>query len=336
MMRARYSEREGQAPRTNTAFGHNEDNEQYRARIRDNVEKLTAEIRNNPDTAYIVCQEAPIRDDLDYFKSLLVENLPDNWPIDRLYIDDTNWGVVTLINLEQIACERVESIDLTVGLEIDRINERCRTVKVTQAGEDERFVTNLHLPHDSPEEACKGILYRAIKHKMMQPGEKKGSHTLCGDWNIQPDVLSDLVHEVLEDIKREEGTFDAEHPVSVNATIYSSPGGHLKADGSKLSVDASLLITFEPSSRYDYSYKSESFDKAVGMFFAMLASAGIALFSKDDDLEEALEVDSNAPILQKTADLNAETKTTEIKQRLSQIKTPNGIASDSDENKNKP
>lgn len=339
MMQAKYSVREGQAPRTNTAFGHNEDDHQYRARIRSNVLKLIDEIRDNPETAFVVCQEAPIGKYMDYFQSLLVDNLPETWPVEHLYMDNTTWGVFTLINRKKISCEHVEHMDLTAGLEIKDIGERCRTVKICQAGEEDRFVTNVHLPHNSPEEACKGIVYRAIKHKMMQPGEKRGSHLICGDWNIQPCVLSNIIKQVFDDLKREEKSFDPEHPVSVSTTIYSSLGGHLKADNSKLSVDASLLIVFQPSDQNNYWFKFESFTEANLSFLVLIAStASIALFNQLDDEPDP---DSGPQTVQETAtsntvDLNAVTETTGIKQRLREIKTPSDIAQDSYENKSKP
>ena len=323
MMQAKHSQPLGQPSRTNTAFGHNEDDAQYRARIEDNVLKLAKELHENPNAPFIVCQEAPIGENFKYFKNLLEQHLPEHWLLERLYVDNTEWGVVTLINRDKVGCELIERLDLTGGISVGQLDARCRTFKLTVEGREDRFLTNIHLPHQSPEIACKGLLYNVIKHKMTQKGDKTGSHVICGDWNIEFDALSEIINQVLAEIQSEEEHFDQEHPVSIKITFFCSPEGHLKADGSKLSVDGALLVSFKRSSKYEYSFNWEPFEKGSATLLGIIIVSSLGmLFIEKEKEEQEEDVQADLPS-DETNNPSAH-----FKKRL--------IATKSDENQEKP
>jgi exonuclease III len=294
MMQAKSSQREGQAPRSNTAFGHTENQTQYQDRIKENVLKLSEELHNNPDTPYIVFQEAPIGDNYEYFKTELEKNMPKNWCLEHVYMDNTNWGVVTFINKKKMDCKQIERLDLTEGIPVNQLDIRCRTFKLTKNDASVLFLTNIHLPHDSPEAACKGIIRNVIWSQMITPGAKKGEHIIVGDWNIEPTKLDELTKEVVAEIQRDEHCFDKNHPVHLDLSLFSSPEGHLKANGSTLSVDGALFIRFEPSDKneYTYSFNAEPIERGTAVLTAIAIVAGIGAFFLEEE-HELRETSSN-------------------------------------------
>lgn len=262
--------------RINTAYGENESTEQYRARLSRQILLWGSKIRDNPNIVCLMLQEAPVAEDFAWFKEELLLNLPDDWQVDNLYIDNSKWGVVTVINTKELAASAMLK-DYTEAIDIDEISERFRSVEMTDILGNTRTLSNLHLPHGAPQEAFREILKNVLRESLDSSIYQDGGeieHDFIGDYNLSPEEINELCTEVLESDE-----FKKHHSLwNIGFEFYSSESGHLKFNGSRISVDGALSIKIKQSQKDEkhYRFRSESFD--YNMLLTLLTAV---IFSSD-------------------------------------------------------
>lgn len=311
MMRARSATPGGRS--ANTAFGHTETREEYMQRLQRILEDLKQVLLDNPDIAIIGLQEAPIKEDLAYFKAYVNEHFPEDWKLDspNVLLDSTPWGVLTIINTQHLSTQNQSSLylvqddALTENIPIQDIGIRCRTFSMRKKessieGKTTELekITNLHLPHAKTEEAFIAYMTNVV-HEVFEKGLNKEcfNHSLVGDWNIQTERLKELLDDIIETEKAK--LAQKELPIALSATLVPSPEGHLKQSGEKLSVDHQLTLTVKPSEKFEYQFKVNA-KKLIrkGSFVVGVGLVGGTAFnrvSKDNSSEEESHDDKPKP-----------------------------------------
>lgn len=169
--------------RYNNGFALIEDQAQYHQRLR-NIAAVLAEIcHQNPQVSVICLQEAPVKfEDIKVFVRACLE-----YPSLRVFsesLQDTSvytaWGLVTLVDTTRHDYE-VQSVTLAK----DNLKDRIQSLHLK--GENNRTITNLHLPYE-----CKNEPQRMARfvYKMMY--KQMSAFTLAGDFNMsftQTDVI---------------------------------------------------------------------------------------------------------------------------------------------------
>lgn len=284
---------------TNNAFGLNETFEEYRARLERLADTIVEKIRENPNVNNLSFQEAPIKEDYEYFKQILEKKLPGNW---KFY--NSAYGVLTALNTDKYQCEDIsESIQLTSGMDFGPKDnrykdDRFRSFKVQAAGEEPWILTNLHVPHDSPQAALKNLFVNLLKYHLDNIPRGGIKHVICGDWNATPAELDAAYEEACAEIEEQyKDKFSFIQQASVVAELASSVNGHQKAlklgqeRPDVITVDGMVTININSDSKYSNRSKHVDFDKtpSVGIGILLLTSMGMLLSSKLSEKKQAAQ-----------------------------------------------
>ena len=311
----------GNIKKTNTAFGHTENDEEYRRRIASNVNTISELLHNNPNIMAFKLQEAPIRDHRVFFESLLKSKLPKHWDPDQLLIKTTEWGVMTLINHSRFNTT-AKVLDLTEGITIREINERCQTIALTQ-GDKTELLTNVHLPHGDPEAAFLAFLINAIKHRMHQTDASPYKrHTIAGDFNIEPPALKRLIQTAQNIVEKDLNALGMDVPMHIKLSFFYSHEGHLKCDGLKKSVDGALSMEFNRSDQHEYTFNSERIqDEPLILGIVAMTCGSTLLFAKKETKKKKNEQE-NVRLIADASQCGAEyiEINSSIKAKLNQLK----------------
>lgn len=186
-----------------------------------------------------------------------------------------------------------------------KILERCRSYKIINPKNNQSILaTNVHLPHPKPikqqksqSEAAKiddgrlffkKVIEQSIKQAAQNINQNKPNltHALMGDWNLEPQVMEALMNEVAELFK--------DQNIQISATFYSSQEGHLKTSGETLSVDGALILSVQPSKRFEYKFTKAPVEKASALLLAAMVVGGSAFINNhteeiDSSVEHALD-----------------------------------------------
>lgn len=286
MMQGKVSIRAGKK-RANTAFEHEELDIIYQMRLDTVVIALAAQLKNNPAINIISLQEGPIAQDYEYFKSLVEQHFPPEWQLNHahIYVDNTRWGVITIINLHRIRCTQINLIDLTRELSIIDIDVRCRSFSLINEN-SHTMLTTVHLPHDNPKEAFK-LIFERILRSMHQKNSKSTIeyHDLLGDLNIEINELDELMKDGINSFNRSH-----QDKFKINISVCPSIKGHLKADGSVLTVDYLIRIVMTPAAENEYTINYRLFKDMASLLIpcSIIAGSGI-MFSEEITDNTSLE-----------------------------------------------
>lgn len=235
MMRGKYNT---DKKRFNNAFGVDESVDEYLSRVEKVVRNIGECVSRHPEVAMIFLQEAPVKPEhLTQMQDWFAKYLPEGF---ILNLDATEWGILTLTN--QAIFPELNKLRTVYSGALSEMNTRKSTMVLP--GLKTQF-TNLHLPHDNPEEGLElviGNLKRSLLTNIMND-ERYGSFIFTGDWNLAADVITTAATRAVEHL------FEPMIPIRCDVSVIASPAGHIKTDGSVVGVDCSLAVCYKVSRR---------------------------------------------------------------------------------------
>lgn len=290
----------GQITGFNNGFKIEESAEEYQRRIQAIAQKVQEIIKSDPGIAVIALQEAPINDeDVAHIKQAIQTAYEgctfDSHKEESFFMDYTQWGVMTVIH-----AQRLQNATITLDQDfahaiqdqgIKDLEIRVRTFKIHQSGQT-RTLTNLHLPHDAPDVACKLVLKTALQRLLEGDITQKQLHEIVGDWNLHPTRIAGLFEEALHELKQ---TLPGPLPVAIRAHVYPNMEGHLDSSNRMKSVDALLHLTVEPSEQFRLEFiQKESAHVITSALAAIAIASQLTLAFMDDDEEQTSENDDTS------------------------------------------
>ncbi|WP_298623945.1 hypothetical protein [uncultured Legionella sp.] len=233
MMRGQYNETKR---RYNNAYSANETKAEYLLRIERIAQNIAECVKKDPNFAMIFLQEAPVcPTEQKYMTDWLEEYLPSHF---KVQLNATDWGILTIVNSHFFPDLR--KLDTVYAGELCDMNTRKTTFVLPGL---KTPLTNLHLPHDKPQEALK-LVMNYLAHALtsnIQRNERYGSFVFTGDWNLSAETIE------TEAIRTLEMLFHEKLPVRCDVSIQRSPAGHIKTDGKVVEVDCSLVVSYKVS-----------------------------------------------------------------------------------------
>ena len=156
---------------------------------------------------------------------------------DRFKIEDvTKWGVLTISNREFLPKGMLRRSIRSFNEH--NLESRIVMFKIPSYGT--RFTT-LHLPHGNPKEALTVYVNSIAENisRAIEKGHLTSTQVCSGDFNLPPDVIEMEVRQKLENL------FPSDLKMQLQSSIYYNEKGHLRTNGSFITVDASVSVLLQ-------------------------------------------------------------------------------------------
>ena len=221
-------------PRSNSAWMKEETLKQYQQRTAANGAAMGRRIAMNPRIGILFIQEAAnTEENLKIYERALSESSPREINI----IESTDWGILTAYDPKMFP-EGLVKLGTVYSGSMASLNTRVATFSLEGY---ETQITNLHLPHDNPEEALEVIansIAITIANQIIQ-GKLDHTQIFIGDWNLPPDVVEDVVNHKIEKL------FPRELDIQIKLNLEYNKEGHLKRSGDLRTVDHALTAEYK-------------------------------------------------------------------------------------------